>query len=172
MPGNLKAAVTRCDRTWLPWFLLLKNVQSQARGGATDTVIGFTELTDVNTSWLRVLQPWLDCGCVCIYSGARWSSLMQTGGGRAELITFWGMLAVGTVRKWSILLNSDNQTCWQFLKYRLLPSAYRKGAVRRHLHKKVDNQVSQSLEEVPGGKAQLWELSVLPGTVPQQFLGL
>lgn len=73
MPGNLKAAVTRCDRTWLPWFLLLKNVQSQVCGGATDTVIGFTELTDVNTSWLCVLQPWLDRGCVCIYSGARWS---------------------------------------------------------------------------------------------------
>lgn len=73
MPGNLKAAVTRCDRTWLPWFLLLKNVQSQVCGGATDTVIGFTGFTDVNTSWLWVLQPWLECGCACIYSGARWS---------------------------------------------------------------------------------------------------
>lgn len=73
MPGNLKAAVTRCDRAWLPWFLLFKNVQSQVCGGATDTVIGFTEFTDVNPSWLCVLQPWLDCGCICIYSGARWS---------------------------------------------------------------------------------------------------
>lgn len=73
MPGNLKAAVTRCDRTWLPWFLLLKNVQSQVCGGATDTVIGFTEFTDVNPSWLCGLQPCLDCGCVCIYSGAGWS---------------------------------------------------------------------------------------------------
>lgn len=33
---------------------------------------------------------------------------------------------------------------------------YSKGAARRHLRNKFDNQVSQSLEEVPEGKAQLW----------------
>lgn len=56
MLWNLKAAVTRCDRSWLPWFLLLKNVQSQVCGGSTDTVIEFTEITDVNTYWLYVLE--------------------------------------------------------------------------------------------------------------------
>lgn len=56
MLWNLKAAVTRCDRSWLPWFLLLKNVQSQVCGGSTDTVIEFNEITDVNTYWLYVLE--------------------------------------------------------------------------------------------------------------------